>query len=67
MPLSLPPQKNIWQLCLSLTRSLKSAASLTTVKNELQAQGKEQIVQDQITLNLIRPTKSAYSLSHLEV
>lgn len=37
------------------------------MKNELQAQGEEQTVQDQITLNLIWPTKSAYSLFHLEI
>lgn len=37
------------------------------MKNELQAQTAEQIVQVQITLNLIWPTKSAQSLSHQDV
>jgi len=37
------------------------------MKNELQAQPAEQIVQVQITLNLIWPTQSAQSLSHSEV
>lgn len=37
------------------------------MKNELQAQEEEQIVQGQITLNLIWFTKPTYSLSHLKV
>lgn len=36
------------------------------MKNELQAQ-EEQVVQGQITLNLIWFTKPTYSLSHLKV
>lgn len=31
--------RNIWQLCLTLTRSLISATLLTAMKNGLQAQG----------------------------